>query len=102
MSLASLDIGVYEGGAQTLLQDGQVTVIDALKSKLKDTSNVFAMLDNAWIGEDRDVYKANVTKTIDNCCNALDAVNKEFAREIEEINRTMSEFRRTHVEDETY
>ena len=102
MSLASLDIGVDESGAQSLLQDLQISVVDALKNKLKDTTNIFAMLDNAWVGEDRDVYKANVTKTIENCCNALDSVGREFAREFEEINNRMSEFRRSHVSDETY
>ncbi len=102
MSLASLDIGINESGEQELLQDLQTNFINALKTKLKNTDNIFAMLDNAWVGADRDVYKSNVTKTIENCCNSLDSIYKEFAREFNEINSRMSEFRRSHINDETY
>lgn len=102
MSLATLDIGVDENGAQALLDDLNTNIVNALQQKLRDLDGIFAILDRAWEGEDRDIYKANVKKTIENCCTALDSAKTEFAREIEEINSRMSEFRRSHVSDESY
>ncbi len=103
MSLSEFDVGVDENGAQSLLDQLKSEVIDDLKTKLQEgLQPIFSVIDSAWVGEDRDIYKSNVQKTIDNVCNALDQVHSEFQREITSINDQMREFRQTHVTEQTY
>lgn len=100
--LSEFDIGTSESGAQDLLNDLDINVIQGLKEDLvTGLDPVFAALDDAWVGNDCDTYKKNIKATIDKLCDELDTLKVTFASELEKINNDMSEFQRSQVIDDT-